>query len=55
VPIKAPLRPLDEEPLPSGWDWSDPETVAIVCSGYEDTAEYHYAMAERERVLREGK
>lgn len=57
APLAEPtLLPLADEPQdgPIGWDFSDPRFEAIMRPGYEDTAEYHYAMAAHERALRGG-
>ncbi len=48
------LRPLNEYDEPGWFDHSDPELHAIMQPEYRETAEYHYAMAARERALGEG-
>ena len=53
-PEPTELRPLTDDDEPLDWDFADPRMQAVMRPEYRETAEYHYAMAERERALREG-
>ena len=52
-PEPTELTPLRDDDAPLGWDFADPQMQAAMRPEIRDTAEYHYAMAARERALRE--